>query len=180
VASAWAGGAAGADQLTTRAVVLADTHLRAGGRRRLPEGAYRILDGADVILHAGDMLDDGVLAGLASIAPVYAVLGNNDHGLVGLVPTTRVLDLEGVRLGMIHDSGAKLGRAARLHRRFPDAGIVIFGHSHVPVDEEGLGGQRLFNPGSPTDRRSQPNHTLGVLEFAGGELREHRIVVVDP
>jgi uncharacterized protein len=166
--------------MTTRAVVLADTHMRTGGRRRLPEEAYRILDTADVILHAGDVLDEGLLTGLATIAPVYAVLGNNDLGLVGLVPTSRVLDLDGVRVGLIHDSGATAGRAARLHRRFPDAGVIIFGHSHVPLDEEGLAGQRLFNPGSPTERRGQPKHTVGVLDFADGELRDHRIVVVDP
>jgi uncharacterized protein len=165
--------------LTTRAVVLADTHMRAGGRRRLPEAAYRILDRADVILHAGDVLDREILVGLASIAPVHAVLGNNDHGLVGLVPASLVLDLEGVRVGMIHDSGATMGRAARLQRRFPDADVIVFGHSHVPVDAEGMAGQRLFNPGSPTERRGQPTHTVGVLEFADGALQSHRIVVVD-
>jgi uncharacterized protein len=153
--------------------------MRAGSRRRLPKAAYRVLDGADVILHAGDVLEQAVLDGLAGIAPVYAVLGNNDHGLVGLVPATRVLDLEGVRVGMIHDSGASVGRAARLQRRFPDAAVVIFGHSHVPLDVEGVAGQRLFNPGSPTERRSQPNHTVGILEFSDGGLRSHTIVVVD-
>jgi uncharacterized protein len=163
-----------------RAVVLADTHMRAGGRRQLPEAAYRILDRADVILHAGDVLDEGVLAGLATIAPLYAVLGNNDGGLVGVLPTTRVVDLSGVRVGMIHDSGARVGRPGRLHQKFPDASVVVFGHSHVPVDEEGVSGQRLFNPGSPTERRGQPHHTLGILDFADGELEDHRIVIVDP
>jgi uncharacterized protein len=166
--------------VSVRAVVLADTHIRTGGRRRLPETVYRILDLADVILHAGDVLDEGVLAGLATIAPVYAVLGNNDFGLVGVLPSTRVVDLDGVRVGMIHDSGASAGRAGRLHRRFPDAGLVVFGHSHVPVDEEGLPGQRLFNPGSATERRGQPNHTVGVIEFTDGEITDHQILVVDP
>ncbi len=166
--------------MTVRVVVLADTHMRTGGHRRLPEGAYRLLDHADAIVHAGDVLDEGVLAGLASIAPVFAVLGNNDHGLVGVLPTTRVVDLGGVRVGMIHDSGAREGRASRMRRRFPDAGIVVFGHSHIPVDVEGDGEQRLFNPGSPTERRGQPHHTVGVLDLAGGEIRDHRIVVVDP
>lgn len=116
---------------------------------------------------------------MATIAPLYAVLGNNDRGLVGVLPITRVVELDGVRVGMIHDSGAREGRAGRVHRRFPDAGVVVFGHSHVPVDEEGLAGQRLFNPGSPTERRGQPHHTLGILDFAGGELGDHRIIVVD-
>jgi uncharacterized protein len=173
------GGIAGISRVTMRCVVLADTHMRAGGRRQLPEAAYRILDQADVILHAGDVLDGDVLAGLATIAPLYAVLGNNDRSLVGVLPITRIVDLEGVRVGMIHDGGARVGRAGRLRRKFPDAGVVVFGHSHVPVDQEGLAGQRLFNPGSPTERRGQPHHTLGILDFAGGELEDHRIVTVD-
>jgi putative phosphoesterase len=166
--------------VSVRAVVLADTHMRTGGHRRLPEGAYRVLDGADVILHAGDVLDEGVLAGLATIAPVYAVLGNNDHALVGVLPSTRVVDLDGVRVGMIHDSGARAGRAGRLYRRFPDAGLVVFGHSHMPIDEEGIEGQRLLNPGSPTERRGQPDHTLGVVEFTDGNISGHQILVVGP
>jgi putative phosphoesterase len=163
-----------------RVVVLADTHLRTGGRRRLPEPAERILATADVILHAGDVLDEGVLADLATVAPTYAVLGNNDHGLVSVLRPTRVLDLEGVTVGMIHDSGASAGRPGRMRRRFPDADVVVFGHSHQPLDAEGLDGQRLFNPGSPTERRGQPHHTVGILELGGGEVLDHQIVVVGP
>lgn len=165
--------------MTIRALVLSDTHIRTGGRRTLPEDVYRALDHADVILHAGDVLDEGVLAGLASIAPLHAVLGNNDVGLAGVLPGTRVLDLDGVQVAMIHDSGPGTGRAGRLYRRFPDAGVVVFGHSHVPVDIEGVTGQRLFNPGSPTERRSSPHRTFGLLELGDGELVGHRIVVID-
>jgi uncharacterized protein len=166
--------------VTTRAVVLADTHMRTGRPRRLPEAAYRILDQATVILHAGDVVDDSLLSTLTSMAPTYAVLGNNDQQLSRVLPESRQLDLEGVRIGMVHDSGPRAGRAGRLSRRFPDAAVVVFGHSHIPVDEEGLRGQRLFNPGSPTERRSQPHHTVGVLDLADGRLRDHRIVVVGP
>jgi hypothetical protein len=162
-----------------RAVVLADTHLRAGGRRRLPAGVIQLLDGADVILHAGDLVDSSVLTTLESIGPTHAVLGNNDHALAGRLPTTTTLELAGVRLAMIHDSGPSAGRAARLHRRFPDADIVVFGHSHIPVDAPGLFGQRLFNPGSPTQRRAQPHHTAGVLEFRSGAITATQLVVVD-
>jgi hypothetical protein len=154
--------------------------MRAGGRRRLPEPVYRLLDGADVILHAGDVVDASVLETLESLAPIHAVLGNNDHSLRGRLPLTQLLDLDGVRIGMIHDSGPRVGRPGRMRRRFPDADIVVFGHSHVPVDANGDTGPRLFNPGSPTDRRAQPHHTAGVLEIADGALREARIVVVDP
>lgn len=159
--------------------VLADTHMRAGGTRRLPERACRLLEGADVILHAGDLVDAALLEALAAIAPVYAVLGNNDLTLAGRLPVTRTLELEGVRIAMIHDSGPGAGRAGRLWRRFPEAGIVVFGHSHIPLDAEGVDGQRLFNPGSPTERRSQPHRTAGVLELADGMIRSTAIVVVD-
>jgi putative phosphoesterase len=165
--------------VSIRAVVLADTHLRAGSSRRLPEAVYRLLDGADVILHAGDLVDARVLDVLEAIAPTYAVLGNNDHALAGRLPLTRTLELDGVNVAMIHDSGAAAGRAGRLHRRFPDAAVVVFGHSHIPFDGEGIDGQRLFNPGSPTERRSQPHRTAGVLECADGAVRETRIVIVD-
>ncbi len=161
-------------------MVLADTHLRVGGRRRLPETVYQLLEGADVILHAGDLVDASLLETLESIAPTHAVLGNNDHSLAGRLPLTQLLALEGVRVGMIHDSGPRPGRPGRMRRRFPDADLVVFGHSHVPIDTPGATGQRLFNPGSPTERRAQPHHTAGVLELAEGKIREARIVVVDP
>ena len=162
-----------------RAVVLADTHIRSGGRRRLPASVYALLDGADVILHAGDLVDRSVLDLLTSIAPTYAVLGNNDTSLVGELPETLHLSLGGQRIAMVHDSGPANGRPARLHRRFPDADVVVFGHSHIPVDDEGIDGQRLFNPGSPTERRTQPHRTAGVLDLDDGRLRDHRLVIVD-
>lgn len=165
--------------MSLRAVVLADTHMWVGGHRALSESAYRLLDRADVILHAGDLVDASVLAILESIAPTTAVLGNNDVALVGQLPITATLELEGVRVAMIHDSGPRVGRSRRMHRRFADAKLVVFGHSHVPIDIEGIDGQRLFNPGSPTNRRSQPHHTAGVVELADGAIQSSAIVVVD-
>jgi putative phosphoesterase len=162
-----------------RAVVLSDTHMRAGGRRRLPDAVYQVLDGADVILHAGDLVDESVLAALQSIAPTYAVLGNNDLALEGSLPISRDLELGGVRVAMVHDSGARQGRAARMARRFPGASVVVFGHSHIPWNETGVGGQLLFNPGSPTERRTQPHLTAGILRLEGGAVLDHRIVNVD-
>jgi putative phosphoesterase len=160
------------------AVVLADTHLRDDGKRRLPDAVYDALRDADVVLHCGDVTERGLLDELATFAPVHAVLGNNDVTLAGTLPQQLVLELEGVRVGMVHETGLTKGRAARVHRMFPDCDVVLFGHSHAPVDELGADGQRLFNPGSPTQRRRQPHPSFGVLEFDRGALTVHRIVTI--
>jgi putative phosphoesterase len=158
-------------------VVLSDTHIRRHGRRRLPSGAYRHLETADLVLHAGDLVDDSVLEDLGRFAPLLAVLGNNDRTLVGLLPETVETTLEGVALAMVHDSGPRQGRERRMARRFPHADVVIFGHSHIPWNEDGS--QLLFNPGSPTERRRQPHHTLGTLDFEDGVTLGHAIHVLD-
>lgn len=163
----------------THVVVLADTHLRRGGRRRLPDAVYAHLETADLVLHAGDILVADVLDELAGFAPVHAVLGNNDVELAGLLPEELVVDVDGVRVAMVHYSGQAAGRAGRMRRRFPDAAVVVFGHSHIPWDAEGVDGQRLFNPGSPTARRRQPVHTLGTLDLDGGRVTGRRIHLLD-
>ena len=167
-----------------RALVLSDTHLRdarAGdvGARRLPDAVSVALHDADVVLHCGDVVERGVLDALVSHAPVHAVLGNNDVSLRGELPERLVVELDGVRVGMVHDSGLTKGRAARVHRMFPTCDVVVFGHSHAPVDELGVDGQRLFNPGSPTQRRLQPHPSFGLLDVEGGRVTGHRIVVLD-
>ncbi len=157
--------------------IISDTHLPAG-RRALPDTCLEQLARADLVLHAGDVLAAGVLDELSGFAPVHAVLGNNDAELVGVLPETRLLDVDGVRIGMVHDSGPTKGRAARLRRRFPEADVVVFGHSHIPWDQDGLDGQVLFNPGSPTERRGQPHCTLGTLDLDAGRVVSRRIHVV--
>lgn len=157
--------------------MLADTHLR-GGLERLPESVTRALEGADAVLHAGDVTSPQALDELRRRRPLHAVLGNNDLALRGLLPEVLELELEGVRLAMVHDSGPRTGRPGRLRRRFPEAELVVFGHSHVPVDELGVGGQRLFNPGSPTQRRSQPRPTFGRLCLWRGRITELAVEVV--
>ena len=161
-----------------KVVVLSDTHIRRGGKRRLPDAAYAALDTADVVLHAGDLVVEDLLHELGGFAPTYAVLGNNDIELGGCLPEIRSLELAGVRVAMIHDSGPTKGREGRMKRRFPDADVVVFGHSHIPINRPGLDGQLLFNPGSPTDKRVQPNFTIGVLELDDGAIGNSRIVVV--
>jgi putative phosphoesterase len=163
----------------TRAVVLADTHLRRGWNRRLPGAVYDHLAEADAVLHAGDLVIPELLHELSGFAPVHAVLGNNDGELFGALPETVEVDVDGVRIAMIHDSGARIGRERRMHARFPAADVVVFGHSHEPVDAPGEGGQRLFNPGSPTERRRAPTRTIGLLDLAAGRIVDHRIVEVD-
>jgi putative phosphoesterase len=162
-----------------RVVVLADTHVRDRGSTALTERALQELERADVILHAGDVVEAGLLDQLRTLAPVHAVLGNNDGSLCGVLPERAELTLDGVRVGMVHDSGPRAGREARMRRQFPEADLVVFGHSHVPWNAAGLDGQWLFNPGSATQRRGQPNRTLGVLELEAGALRRHEVLVVD-
>ena len=159
-----------------RVVVISDTHVRRGGRRKLPAAALAHLRRAEVILHAGDVLEQWFLDELAELAPVHAVLGNNDTGLD--LPERLQLDLAGVRVGMVHDSGARTGREPRLSRWFPSCQLVVFGHSHAPLDARGLG-QRLLNPGSPTDKRAQPRHTLALVDLADARIRSTQIVDLD-
>jgi uncharacterized protein len=162
----------------TEVVVLADTHIRRGSTRRLPPAIYAALQVADLVLHAGDVLIGELLEELAGFAPTLAVLGNNDTELVGRLPEERVFTVDGLRIAMVHDSGDRKGREARLRRRFPTADLVVFGHSHIPVDAAGLDGQRLFNPGSPTERRRQPVPTFGRLRIDAGHLVSHEIVAL--
>lgn len=161
-----------------RVLVISDTHMRPGLARDLPDVVWAAADEADVILHAGDVVTRELLDALAERAPVHAVLGNNDTALQGVLPEVLELDLAGVAVGMIHDSGPTAGRPARMRRRFPDADVVVYGHSHIPFAGEGVDGQLLFNPGSPTERRRQPHHTYGLLDLVDGEIVDHRIVVV--
>ncbi len=163
---------------TVRAVVLADTHAPRRWRQCPPVVAEH-LRGADLILHAGDVCTAAVLDELSAYAPVRAVCGNNDGQDVVAwgAPETLEFDLAGLAIAMVHDSGAATGRLARLRRRFPAAQLVVFGHSHIPLDAEG-GGVRIFNPGSPTDRRQQPHGTLGLLHVEDGILVQARILPV--
>lgn len=164
-----------------RALVLSDTHLTAATVDRMPAEVWALAAEADVVLHAGDVVDPAVLEALGERAPVHAVLGNNDRGLERALPERLELDLGGVPVAMVHDSGARAGRARRLRRWFPDAAVAVFGHSHDPVlerdDEVDL---LLVNPGSPTQRRRQPVHTVAWLELAAGAVADAHLVEVGP
>jgi putative phosphoesterase len=154
-----------------RVMVVSDTHAPRFWKRCPPAVAAH-LEGADLILHAGDVCVPGVLDELAAFGPVRVVLGNNDGADVAAWGATETLelDLDGLQVAMIHNAGAKQGRLARMRRQFPRADLVVFGHSHIPLNEadESL---RIFNPGSPTDKRRQPHPTLGELQIRDGVLR---------
>jgi putative phosphoesterase len=161
-----------------RVVALADTHAPRRWKS-CPAPVAGQLRRADVILHAGDVCTAAVLDELSQYAPVLAVIGNNDGPDVaawGATPTLQA-ELDGLLVAMIHDSGPAVGRPQRMRRRFPDAGLVVFGHSHIPLDVSAAG-TRIFNPGSPTDRRRQPQGTVGVLRIEAGRLVTAELVPV--
>ncbi|WP_329792962.1 metallophosphoesterase family protein [Lentzea sp. DG1S-22] len=161
-----------------RVVVLSDTHAPRFWKR-CPPAVAQHLRSAELILHAGDVCVAPVLEELEQYAPVVAVCGNNDGPDVVAwgAPETVEGEIAGLPFAMVHDSGQKAGRMARMRRRFPGARLVVFGHSHIPWDEE-EDGARVFNPGSPTDKRRQPQGTLGLLDVEDGVLLDARIVPV--
>jgi uncharacterized protein len=153
--------------------VISDTHLPRG-TRRLPDACLDRLAAADAILHAGDFSTTEVLDEIAAIGPpLHAVHGNVDDPDVTMrLPAARLVPAEDVRIAMVHDAGAAAGRLERMRRRFPDADAVVFGHSHIPLHEQDLDGAfQIFNPGSPTDRRRQPRHTMGLAHVRGDSVR---------
>jgi uncharacterized protein len=150
--------------------IISDTHMPRGGRR-LPESCVERLRACDLILHAGDVMTEEVLERMQAIGPpLLAVHGNVDSpALRARLPAERTVEAGGARIGMVHDSGAAKGRLARLRRRFPEANAVVFGHSHLPLHDEAEGFQ-IFNPGSPTERRRAPAHTMGIARVEHGRV----------
>jgi uncharacterized protein len=146
-----------------RLAIIADTHLPRG-RRSLPAACVQRLRAADAILHAGDFVEAPVLRGLEALGPpVHAVFGNQDDPVLRhVLPEVRT-----VAIG----AGPSAGRLGRMRRRFPDADAVVFGHSHIPLREQDADGFAIFNPGSPTDKRRQPVHTMGLATVADGRVR---------
>ena len=144
--------------------IIADTHMPKG-MRRLPDTCLERLREADAILHAGDFFELSTLRELEKLGPpVHGVVGNVDSPELKL-RLPRICTVG--RIAMIHDAGPAPGRLIRMRRTFPDADAVVFGHSHMPLHEERDGFQ-IFNPGSPTDRRRQPRHTMGVAHVRRG------------
>ena len=152
--------------------VISDTHLPRGARR-LPDACVERIAAADLLLHAGDFSTLEVLRELEAIGPpVAGVHGNVDSAdLRRLLPPERVVEADGARIAMLHDAGPRAGRLERMRGRFGDeADIVVFGHSHLPLHEQAPDGFQIFNPGSPTERRRAPAHTMGLARVDGSTV----------
>lgn len=150
--------------------IVSDTHMPRP-RRRLPEACLERLARADLIVHAGDLCTLAVLEQLREYGEVVAVQGNVDDAAVrAVLPLTSTVQVDGRRLAVTHDGGAARGRLQRLRRRFEGVDAVIFGHSHIPLHEGDAAGFQIFNPGSPTERRRAPHHTMGIATVHGARL----------
>ena len=153
----------------TVVAVISDTHLPRG-TRRLPDACLRRLREADIILHAGDFVREHVLAELQEYGRVEAVHGNVDEpALRAALPERLVVDVGGPKIGLVHVAGAGRGRDARLSAAFPGCAAVVYGHTHAPYVER-IGATWILNPGSPTERRRAPFHSMLVLRIDGGIL----------
>ncbi len=159
----------------TRALIIADTHIPSF-RRELPEALAPYLERCDVILHAGDVCAPSVLDELRTHAPVIAVMGNMDGPDLAAtgVPQQIETEIGGVAIAMLHDGGRAQGRGERLRRRFPDAGLIVFGHSHIPLIER-IERTTIVNPGSATWKRGQPFPTIALAVLAPDEVRAELI-----
>ncbi|MBB5071355.1 hypothetical protein BJ969_004443 [Saccharopolyspora gloriosae] len=157
--------------MTMRLLLLADTHLPKRAKA-LPEQVWQEVARADVVFHAGDWVEPPLLDELESrSARLIGVWGNNDgEQLRRRLPEIARVELDGVGFAMIHETGAAQGRERRCDKDFPDADVLVFGHSHIPWDTVTPNGLRLLNPGSPTDRRRQPHCTYQTAELIDGEL----------
>ena len=156
-----------------RVAIVSDTHLPRGARR-LPEACVRRIAAADLLLHVGDFSTAAVLRELEAIGPsVMGVHGNVDSAeLRRLLPAERVVEADGARIAMLHDAGPRAGRLSRMQARFGErAQALVFGHSHMPLHEQAEDGFQIFNPGSPTERRRAPRHTMGMARVEGGRLQ---------
>ncbi|MGW4929649.1 metallophosphoesterase family protein [Agromyces sp. NPDC004153] len=173
--------------MPTRLLLISDTHVPARAKR-LPDRVWRAVDEADVVVHAGDWVDAATLDALeARAARLVGVFGNNDGAaLRARLPEVARFELEGLRFGVVHETGPATGRGLRADAAYagsgdgrPELDVLVFGHSHIPWDAVTPRGIRLLNPGSPTDRRRQPVCTMMTAIADAGELREVELVPVE-
>jgi uncharacterized protein len=164
---------------TAHLLIVADTHIPRRARD-LPAEVWQAVDDADVVLHAGDWVDERLLDEFEARARrLVGVWGNNDHGALRTrLPEVARVEIGGVRVGVVHETGAAKGREERCSAQYADLDVLVFGHSHIPWDTTSTTGLRLINPGSPTDRRRQPYCTYMTATAEDGGLHEvtlHRV-----
>ncbi|MBM2618199.1 metallophosphoesterase [Actinoplanes sp. LDG1-06] len=162
-----------------RLVLTSDTHLPKRARD-LPPRLWADIDTADVVIHAGDWVDEATLDAFEERASrLIACYGNNDGaGLRSRLPEIAYADLAGLRFAVVHETGQSTGRTERCAARFPEVDVLVFGHSHIPWDTTAANGLRLLNPGSPTDRRRQPHCTYQTAEIHDGTLTDVRLITL--
>jgi putative phosphoesterase len=167
--------------VTTRLLLLADTHVPKRARD-LPDQVWAAVAEADVVVHAGDWVDVATLDRLeARSRSLLACWGNNDGGeLRARLPELARAEIDGVRVGVVHETGASTGRERRMDAAHPDLDLLVFGHSHIPWDSTTARGLRLLNPGSPTDRRRQPRCTYLTVTLAAGRIEDATLHDVTP
>jgi len=165
--------------MATRLLLLADTHVPKRARR-LSDDVWRAVETADLVIHAGDWVDEALLDELQGrAARLVGVWGNNDGDrLRARLPEVARETVDGIRLAVVHETGPASGREARADAAYPDTDLLVFGHSHIPWDSVTPGGLRLLNPGSPTDRRRQPCYSYLTAEIADGQLRNVNLVLL--
>jgi putative phosphoesterase len=165
--------------MTTNLVIVSDTHLPLRARA-LPEPVWTAIEAADVVLHAGDWVSESLLDEFESrCRRLVGVYGNNDGpGLRERLPEVARVELDRLRIAVVHETGPAKNREIRCAKDFPDVDLLVFGHSHIPWDSTAPGGLRLINPGSPTDRRRQPFCTYLTATTADAGLHDvvlHRL-----
>jgi putative phosphoesterase len=165
--------------MVTRLLLLADTHVPKRARR-LSDDVWAAVEASDLVIHAGDWVDESLLDELqARAARLLGVWGNNDGaGLRARLPEVARETVDGIRIAVVHETGPAAGREARADAAYPDTDLLVFGHSHIPWNSVTPGGMRLLNPGSPTDRRRQPVCTVMTAVADAGVLRDVTTIAV--
>lgn len=164
--------------MVTRLLLVSDTHVPARARR-LPAALLLAADDADLVIHAGDWVEESVLDRLEQHAEVLGVYGNNDGAdLRARLPEVARRRIEGLRFAVVHETGDAKGRELRMDAAFGDTDVLVFGHSHIPWNTTTPSGLRLLNPGSPTDRRRQPHCTMMTAVVDGSDVRDVELLLL--
>ena len=166
--------------MATRLLLVADTHVPKRARALTPD-VWAAVEAADIVVHAGDWVDEALLDELLRRSTrLVGVWGNNDgQALRARLPEIARETIDGVRLAVVHETGSVAGREARADAAYPDTDLLVFGHSHIPWDSVTPNGLRLLNPGSPTDRRRQPRCTMMTAVADSGRLVDVSLIAVE-